>query len=190
MAIVKQDGTNAAGANSYGTLVEASAYHADRGNTDWAEGDDAARNSALLYGREFQDASYNWIGQPVTTTQLTAWPRKAYDCDDDVLRDRHGNEIAEDEIPRAVIHAQFEIALIQKRVRGSLVGGANGSAQANAGPLKRVKAGSVEVEWSDRATGAPTPASNVLPEGQAEYADRLLAGLFYANRVSVRLGKA
>ena len=52
MAFVTEDGTGLAEANSYVSVAEADAYHADRGNAAWI-GEDSAKQSALIKATDY-----------------------------------------------------------------------------------------------------------------------------------------
>lgn len=186
MALTVETGAIVAGANSYASRAAAATYHADRGNVAWATlaaagpALEAAQDALLLRAAELLDRSFAWRGSIASETQAMRWPREG-------ATDRDGREIAADAIPTAIVAAQCELALLL--AAGAGVGGAAGSIAA--GPMKRVKAGSVEVEWQGKAGAVPAAASNVLPNGAGEYLDRILFGLFNApGGVMVKLGKS
>ena len=126
MALIVENGTKPAGANSYVTLAEADAYHAMYGNSDWpqasfadplnptqeetdAEAARAAllepllitgtRSVDLLYG-----ATYASVIQP-NSTQSLLFPRYSF-------YDRFGRFIAQNVIPVPLKDAVCEVALM------------------------------------------------------------------------------
>ncbi|MGO4326739.1 DnaT-like ssDNA-binding protein [Cupriavidus sp. 2TAF22] len=73
MAIVVEDGTGKPDANSYVSVAEADAYHADRGNTAWASA--TAKEAKLINATAYADSMYRFQGQAAGTTQALEWPR-------------------------------------------------------------------------------------------------------------------
>lgn len=110
--------------NYYGTLEEADAYHAARGNTAWAQGTEDERTGALIRASTYIDGlagrkcasgcTYRWPGTKAGgRSQILAWPRvDAVDLD--------GTPIGDDEIPFEVIQATYEGALRELTQPGSL----------------------------------------------------------------------
>ena len=196
MAIVVESGAIVAGANSYVSLADANAHHTARGQSAWT-GADSAKEAALIKAAELMDASFHWIGTLVSAEQDMRWPRQSVGDGEasissvgGALLDRDDREIATNEIPRAIIKAQCELALLL--LGGSDIGGSAGSTATAGGALKRVKAGSVEVEYQPGSTGAaPAPNSGILIDGAGEKLDRLLFGLYAApGGARVQLEKA
>jgi hypothetical protein len=140
MALVLQDGTNPTGANAYANRSMASTYVIDRALT--FSGTNEALDAALIRGTEAIDGMFGarfpgW--RTFLREQLTAWPRTdAYDSED--------NLIDTDEIPVEVINASIEAAVRELATPGSMQ-----PDLARGGAIKRVKAGSVEVEYADAA---------------------------------------
>src|SRR5262249_38730838 len=145
---------------------------------------------------ELMDASYAWIGRAVSEDQEMRWPRGEcgpYELTvsrvSGTLRDRDRRVIETDEVPRAVVRAQCELALLI--LGGADVGGSN--TQSNAGALKRVKAGSVEVEYAAGSVPPTKPANDtgLLANGAGEKIDRILFGLYAGpGGYRVKLAKA
>lgn len=183
MAIIVEDGSIVAGANSYVSRAACTTYHADRANAEWAAATDAAKDAALIRATELLDASYSWKGEIASDAQALRWPRYG-------VIDRDGREIAASVVPTQIQKAINELALLA--LAGSLVGGSASNTSTATGAVKRVKAGSVEVEYRGDAPAAPpVGASNMLPNGAAELIDRLLAGLFNpAGRYMTKLLKS
>lgn len=158
-----------ADANAYATLAQVDAHHALIGNTQWATISQAQREAAIVRATRFLDASYLWCGEIASEAQALRWPRLG--CED-----RDGREISTQTIPKAILEATAEAALLL--YRGEAVG-AGSSTQANSGPIQRVKAGSVEVEFADSSAWSPAPASSgAMKNGGADLLDRILEGLF------------
>jgi hypothetical protein len=127
MALIVENGTKPAGANSYVTLAEADAYHALYGNTDWPQPvapaipltptpDEIAAEEAraallepalilatqsldLLYGHKYASCSVP------NSTQALLFPRYTF-------YDRFGRIVNENTIPKSLKDAQCEIALL------------------------------------------------------------------------------
>lgn len=93
-------------ANSYASLVEASAYHSARGNTTWT-GSDALKEAALIRATQWLDGRYGdqWPGiRWKLRGQALDWPRvEAYD--------RDGTYVDIETIPPEVVNATCEAAL-------------------------------------------------------------------------------
>lgn len=141
MPLTVEDGTGVTGADSYVALAAADAFFAARNETAWAGYSTAAREGALIQACEWLDTSHAWAGAPLTTTQGLAWPRAG-------VTGAAG-------VPPAITTAALRIA-------ASVAAGAVlwGSVSADA-MVRRVQAGSVTVEFDDRAAdyaarGAPT----------------------------------
>lgn len=78
MAIVVEDGTGLADAESYISVSDASIYHAARGNAAWAAlASDTVREQCLRKATEYMLRAYGeaWDGYRVNTTQALDWPR-------------------------------------------------------------------------------------------------------------------
>lgn len=132
----------------YGTLTDALAYHAARGNSAWAASGvtDQQRSVALLLGSEFVD-TYTYPGAKTDgRTQERAWPRTNVWVD--------GEQLSDTEVPREVEYATYEAALL------SLTGTSLQPNQDRGGAIKkkRVKAGpaEVETEYMDSASAGVT----------------------------------
>jgi hypothetical protein len=110
MALVVEDGTGVDGANSYVTLLEASAYHTTMGN-DWADDE-----PALIRATRYIDNRYRrfWPGTRVYgRLQGLDWPRYRAYAVGNIL-------IARDAIPIEIKQAVFEAALYEHVTPGSL----------------------------------------------------------------------
>ncbi len=78
MALIVEDGTGKANAESYVTVADATAYHAARGNAAWAAvASDSEREQLLRKATDHMEADYGqrWKGDRATTVQALSWPR-------------------------------------------------------------------------------------------------------------------
>jgi hypothetical protein len=92
----------------YGSVAEASAYHAARGNIDWDTlGTDTDHEIALTRGSDYIDGTYGarFAGSPTDPDQINAWPRTGATI--------YGSSIAGSVVPLRVVHASYEAALIE-----------------------------------------------------------------------------
>lgn len=101
MAIVKEDGSIVASANSYITRAEAIAYAAARGVT---LADSTATDALLIKACDYLESFRNrYKGERATDTQVLAWPRAGAVIE--------GYQWDSDEIPRQVISAQCALVV-------------------------------------------------------------------------------
>lgn len=100
--VVQNDDGDVEGANSYLSLADFAAYHADRGNTVPAA-TDAQKQAALIRATDYLDERFQFRGRKLNgNEQTTSWPRyDAYDNDREAV---YG-------IPRAVLDATAEYGL-------------------------------------------------------------------------------
>lgn len=78
MALVVEDGTGLANAESYTSVAEATTYHADRGNAAWAAvANDGIREQLLRKATAYMQQNYRlrWASFRTTSTQALDWPR-------------------------------------------------------------------------------------------------------------------
>lgn len=78
MSLIVETGSGIAGAESYASVAQASAYHAGRGLTAW---DDVAdKEAALRKATDYMLQNYRlgWKGYRVNPEQALDWPR--YEC--------------------------------------------------------------------------------------------------------------
>lgn len=142
MALIVEDGTGKADAESYISVADATTYHANRGNAAWAAlASDTVREQLLRKATEYMLQVYRlaWDGSRVDITQALDWPR-LYVPRVDVVGGYGGfaSYYDNDIVPVEVQRACAELAL-----------------KANSGPLapdltqgkKRVKVGSIETEY-------------------------------------------
>ncbi len=115
MAIVAEDGTGKANAESYCTVAEASTYHSNIGNTAWASlASDAIREQCLRKATDFMLGRYRsrLAGSRKTTTQALDWPRSLVPVKD--APDLYGGSPTyydDASVPQAVKNACASLAL-------------------------------------------------------------------------------
>ena len=103
MALIIEDGSQVAGANSYITLSGTDEYFDGYGDTRWSVGPtDAHKNAAILKGMRYLDG-LDWKGTTVSGNSLQ-WPRED-------MVDRDGRDILTTEIPDVVVRAAYEAAV-------------------------------------------------------------------------------
>jgi hypothetical protein len=157
MAFVVEDGTGVAGATSYCSEDDFDTYVEDR-NYTVTVGD---TETALIRATQVLDATYRKRFPGYRTNgrdQNLEWPRTEATDDAD-------NAIEVDEIPIEIIDATCELALRELASPGSTMADID-----RGGQPKRLKAGSVEIEYGANAT---TKAVFSLIDG---ILDGLLAG--------------
>lgn len=134
-------------AEFYGTLPDATAYHADRGNAAWAAVGvtDALQTAALVRASSWLDGTYadRYPGSKTDgRAQELGWPRTG-------ATDVDGEEIAPDEIPREIEYAVYEAALRELANPGSLSPDYVASER-----VKQEKVGELSVTYADGAGSA------------------------------------
>ncbi|WP_342235238.1 DnaT-like ssDNA-binding protein [Inquilinus sp. OTU3971] len=151
------------GTNSYISAADATAYFADRlYAAEWTAASSGDKDKALIMAARQIDR-LAFLGQIATAGQAMAWPRTG-------VTDREGRTISSTTVPQAVKDAQCEVALATLRDDPTADDGNRN--------VRRLKAGSVELEYSG---AAPT---RVLPDIAAS----ILAPFLEANSAhSVRL---
>lgn len=125
-----------AGAESYCSVAQATAYHAARGNAAWAALDsDTIREQLLRKATDYMGAyAGRWKGERVSSTQALDWPRAGVCVD--------GYEIDWQTVPTAVVNACALLAL--KAATGDL--------SPDLGPQKQsVKVGPIETTYASGA---------------------------------------
>lgn len=114
MALIVEDGTGLADAESFASVAEATEYHAARGNAAWAAlASDTLREQLLRKATDYMEAIYRtqWAGTRTKATQALSWPR--YDVPlPDVLALGDVQQFVEWTIvPKPVKNACAELAL-------------------------------------------------------------------------------
>lgn len=170
MAIIVEDGTIVAGANSFISLNDADLYFEGRNEpSTWTSATDEAKESALLYAAAEIAWGYAWRGQAVQPYDHD-WPFPRYALIDDdgfVYTYPNSESVGGSAVPRRVLDAQCELAL------GHLDEALN-EAKDRGGDIKMEKVGSLAVEYFE---GAPT--DRTFP-----HVELLLAGLHHGKKSS------
>ena len=148
--------TLSTGEESYISYDDAETYFAKRGLDPFDTDGQTTIEGYLTIARDYMDGTYDWIGDLASSTQTLLWPRIN-------AVDREGRIIDSSTVPLKVQHAQAELAAIAKANNGRIIA-LEGQAE-----VKRVKAGSVEVEFD--------AGSEVGETQRMQSVDRLLVGL-------------
>ena len=86
LALIKEDGTGRADANSYADVAEGDAFHeAHLYATDWTGASTPTKTAALVFATRLIDAHYQFRGFKAHDAQALQWPRE-FARDDDALR--------------------------------------------------------------------------------------------------------
>ena len=120
MAIVVEDGTAKADAETYISVADADTYHSNRANTAWAALSTPNKEAALRKAADYMLQVYRlrWKGSRVTGTQALDWPRNFVVRDDFESSTLNGAQIIggrqyypSDEVPVEIQRATAELAL-------------------------------------------------------------------------------
>lgn len=136
MALIVEDGSIVANANSYVSLVDVENYAALRGLSTWT-GTDAVKEAAIINAMDYIE-SQNYKGFPAQSSQALRWPRAGVIVE--------GNELAYNSIPYRVRGALCSLAVEQ--ISGDIMPSLD-----RGGAVKREKVDVLEVEYF---SGAPT----------------------------------
>lgn len=154
MALVVEDGSGKADADSYLSVADADALAAERGSpTAWTALTSPAKESALRYATEWLDGKYVWAGTITYSTQALGWPRT-------YARDEEGRWPDSDVMPERVKVATYEVALVHAQ-------SALNTYLERGGAVRSEKVGPIDVEYFDFAAAEPA-----LP-----HVDRIIRGL-------------
>jgi len=84
MAIIVENGTGLANAESYASVAAADTYHANRGNTLWATMSVGEKEAALRRATDYMRQAYRlrWKGARLNETQALDWPRNFVERED------------------------------------------------------------------------------------------------------------
>ena len=137
MALIVEDGTGKADAESYCSVADASTYHTNRGNTAWASlASDTVREQLLRKATDYIEQMYSqsWQGERVDNIQALSWPRSGVVYD--------GVSVSNSIIPQSLINATAEMAL--RAAAGEL------EEDLTRGVL-REKVGTLEVEYDAKS---------------------------------------
>jgi hypothetical protein len=114
MALIVEDGTGLADAESFASVADATAYHAARGNAAWAAlASDELREQLLRRATDYMEAFYRtqWAGCRVKSTQALSWPRYDVPLPDVLSLGNERQVLASDIVPKPVKNACAELAL-------------------------------------------------------------------------------
>lgn len=166
MALIKEDGSIVANADTYVTATEFEAYCAEREIT--VSGDTSTQEALLLKAMDYlQRYEGNWKGSRVNVTQPLAWPRS------NVIRYPEFGYDSETEIPRELIYAQM--ALAATAISAELMPPTTANQQ---GPVtEKTVHGAVTTKYAE--------PGHVLPVAASAKADALLKVLLARSGLSV-----
>lgn len=146
MALIVEDGTGLATAESYISVADADTYHAARGAVEWAAAGTTDKEAALRQATDYMEGAFSdrWKGKRFTSEQALSWPRAgAY---------AHGWLVDSDVVPVQVRTACAELAL--RALAAPLL-----ADQERA--IRREAIGPLETEYEPGAPQAPKyPAIN------------------------------
>jgi hypothetical protein len=153
MAIIVEDGTIVAGANSLASVADGDSYHDGRVSaTAWTSADTATKEVALQTATTMLNSMVTWKGGLVDLAQPLSWPRQS-------VYDNEGRLIATNIVPLAVVSATAELA------RGLI---SSDLTQETGDALERIKVDVIELEYSGVGK-----TSTMIPQ----YVKFLLSGL-------------
>lgn len=154
MALIVEDGTIVAGADSYLSLAAAATYWTNHGSpVAWTGATDAAKEAGLRYATLWIDAKFTWGGLIVSSDQVLDWPR--YNVYDD-----EGRLVDDASIPQRVKDATAEMAKAH-------IDAALNATLSRGGAVKSERVDVIEVVYLDWAS----------PETDYPLVKRMLAGL-------------
>jgi len=159
MALIVEDGTGLATAESYVSVTAADTYHSDRGAAAWALLATPVKEQCLRKGTEYMIQTYRnrWKGRRVLITQALDWPRVGVVLEDygsSPGRDNYGSyglfQVSFTIVPVEVQRACAELALrasvdelapdLDKPVIGETVGPISVSYAADARQIVKYQA--------------------------------------------------
>jgi hypothetical protein len=110
MALIVEDGTVVAGAESFVSVADADTYFANRNNATWDALDVTDdKEPALRKATAYMEQMYRmrWLGYRYTSTQVLSWPRANVQINDGPW----WNFVAVDTVPQQVKDACCELAV-------------------------------------------------------------------------------
>ena len=101
MALIKEDGTIVADANSYADEADADAFQTDRGRVAWLEASTEVADAALVRATDYIEGRFGlqFVGAPLGDVQELSWPRSG------ARYVKTGNPFPEDEVPVDIVNA-------------------------------------------------------------------------------------
>lgn len=152
MALIIEDGTIIAGANSFATLVEARAYTDTRG-IDFPAEDDEAEQALVKAGDYLLSYERRLKGSRVSASQTMVYPRRSVTL--------FGTPFPSDEIPQQLIDAQIVLAAYSADgVELRPVGAGRETRREEVGPIK--------LEYFEGGRSSITPVFNTATDILAE----------------------
>ncbi len=128
MSLITEDGSAKPDSESYISVADATAYHANRGNSAWASvATDAIREQLLRKATDYMTQAYRnrWKGTRVSASQALDWPRNFVEYSDFEAATLNGSVLIggyyyypADEVPVEVKNACADLAL--KAIAGDL----------------------------------------------------------------------
>lgn len=111
MALIVENGSNVAGAESYESVTNADTYHSNRGNTAWAALATPAKEQSLRKATDYLGQAYRprWAGYRTHSTQVLDWPRSLVEIKD---VNYIGTYVNQDSVPDEVKKACCVLALM------------------------------------------------------------------------------
>lgn len=105
MALIVEDGTGLATAESYVSVADASTRLAALGMTNWATLETAEMEQALRRATQFMEQRYSskWRGTRLTRDQALSWPRYGAIV--------HGFDLASNTVPTTIANTCADLAL-------------------------------------------------------------------------------
>jgi len=140
-------------ANSFETLAEAEDYMTTRPGADaWNEADDEQKKAALVMGTRVLSMGFPWTGTATTATQALVWGRLG-------MYSATGYPLDGDVIPQQLKDALSETALYILQDATRLADN-----EAAAQGIKRIKAGSAEIEYQVPTQSTSWSLSRLIPD--------------------------
>ena len=101
MALVKEDGSVVAGANSYADASDADTFQTDRGRQAWLDADAAVKDAALVRATDYIETRFGlrFAGDRLGDAQTLSWPRSG------AKYPGTGNDFPTDEVPVDIVNA-------------------------------------------------------------------------------------
>lgn len=132
-------------ANTYCSVEDADAYHATRTFSDtWTDADGGDKKKALVQATRLLDQWFEWDGVVTTSAQALLWPRSAVIGPNGYLEDSEA-------IPVRIREAAAELA------RQLIAADRTADSDTETQGIKKVVAGSVQVEFSGSGGAKPIP---------------------------------
>ena len=146
MALIVEDGSQVASADSYISLADADTYFTNIDNSTWLDQGDTEKEAALRTAAQYLDGVYSYIGEMVSNDQALLWPRTP-------SSDNAGRILSITTIPQKLKDAQCELAV--EHLSGSLLASTDRETQSES-------VGSLSVSYFRGQTGKKFPLVNIL----------------------------